>query len=450
MSSRMQNGQGISPFRWLIRLWLALTGRKIRLLHAGEMTSQGPAIFAVSHPPGLREAWLLATVFRLPVRFLLPESVVSGPLSRFVARRMGAILHESQKPVNEAALRKAIEVLAGNEALVMFADPDTTTQNPVAGLAATVAALVWRAESQHGGRRVAVHPVHFFLPQAGAASREILTYVDSPMVLAPSGPGSTLLESERQAFAAGLESRLRENAFQLRPADIDYFLADLEVTLRSGLKEEWSSLPDWKQDAEGFTLSRQVADWVRQNNYLNPSLLVTLRSSLEDYRSLQRRCALRQLEVEQAGSSLRSIWVRAMLWTETILGLPIALFGLVNHLGIGLTLFLAGSLKKESLRPRSTEWAIRGVVALVFYAVQILLVAHWWGRSAAGYYAPALPVSGAYLWRYARLVRPQGHLLLITATLPSMKRKTREYRRRLREDLDRLLSAYEEKASAIR
>ena len=48
------------------------------------------------------------------------------------------------------------------------------------------------------------------------------------------------------------------------------------------------------------------------------------------------------------------------------------------------------------IAPGRTEWTLRGAVTLGFYAVQIFLVAHWRGRAAAGYYAPTLPVSGAY------------------------------------------------------
>ena len=206
-------------------------------------------------------------------------------------------------------------------------------------------------------------------------------------------------EAESPAFAAMLESRFRENAFQLRPADMEYFLADLEEVLRTGLQEDWASRPDWKQDTDGFVLSRLVTEWVKQTNYLNPGRLVSLRKSLDDYRRLQKQCALRELQDEEEATLLHSGWRRTVRWLETLLGLPIALYGLLNHLGIALVLFLAGSFKRHNPRARTKEWTLRGAVTLGFYALQIFLVAHWRGRAAAGYYAPTLPVTGAYLWR---------------------------------------------------
>ena len=178
-------------------------------------------------------------------------------------------------------------------------------------------------------------------------------------------------DAETQAFVTALESRFQENAFQLQPADLDYFLADLEEILRTGLREDWASRPEWKQDAEGFMLSRLVTEWVNKTNYLHPGRLVTLRKSLDDYRRFQKQCALRELEVAGADSPLGSGWRRALIWVETLLGLPIALYGLLNHLLIGLVLFLTGSFKRNTSRASSTEWMLRIGVTLGFYALQI-------------------------------------------------------------------------------
>jgi hypothetical protein len=175
-----------------------------------------------------------------------------------------------------------------------------------------------------------------------------------------------------------------------------------------------------------------------------------LRKILDDYRGLQRQCALRELEVQGGDTPLGSGWQRIPLWFETLLGLPIALYGFLNHAAIALVLFLAGSFKRNSSRPRTTELMIRAGVTLAFYILQIFLVAHRWGRAAAGYYAPSLPVSGWYLWRYAGLIRPQARLLFISLTIPTLKRKIQRVRHALLNELDRTLTPIEEKTSVTR
>ncbi len=292
--------------------------------------------------------------------------------------------------------------------------------------------------------------MHLFLLESTAPSREILIYVDAVVARPKDQPATPGQDTGTPALAAALESRFQENAFQLRPADVEYFLADLEEVLRADLQEDWASRPDWKQDTEGFVLSRMVAEWVKQTNYLHPARLVGLRQSLDDYRRLQRQCALRELEVAGGDSALGVGWRRALHWAEALLGLPIALYGLLNHWAIILVLFLAGSFKRNSSRAPNTEWTIRVAVTLGFYILQIYLVGHWRGRAWAGYYAPSLPFSGWYLWRYVGLVRPQARLLFMSATIPGLIRKIDRLRHALLADLDQTLTQYEEKTSVPR
>jgi hypothetical protein len=135
-----------------------------------------------------------------------------------------------------------------------------------------------------------------------------------------------------------------------------------------------------------------------------------------------------------------------MVWLETLIGLPIALFGLLNHLLIGALLLVAGSFKKNRHRTRTTEWMVRGAVVLGCYTLQTLLVAHWWGRAGAGYYAPALLVTGAYLWRFWWLVRHQTRPLFISFNIPSLTSKAQRLRRALLEELDQTLAVCEKSA----
>ena len=95
---------------------------------------------------------------------------------------------------------------------------------------------------------------------------------------------------------------------------------------------------------------------------------------------------------------------RGVVWLESVVGFAVAFYGLVNHLVAVALLYLTGLLKKESGRDRIMEWVARGLIVLGCYAVEIFLVARYWGRRAAGLYAPTLPLSALYLWRYTWLL----------------------------------------------
>jgi hypothetical protein len=351
------------------------------------------------------------------------------------------ILYEGEKPGSEAITRDATGVLSRGEALAVFANQPAPGQGAPESPAGNAAAIAVRAETHDAGCRVAIHPVHVFLAEPGAKSREILIFVDAVIDRPQGGRTGIPADDQTQALAATLESRFRENAFQLRPSNLNYYLRDLEEVLRTGLQEDFASRPDWKQDAGDFVLSRFAAEWLKDMNYLDPGRLVSLCKSLDDYRRLQRHRALRELEIERAGLPLHPGWRRAFSWFETLVGLPVALYGFLNHLAIGFVLFLAGSFKRGNLRSVKAEWTLRGAVTLAFYALQTFFVAHQWGRAVAGYYAPSLPISGVYLWRYARSARPQARVLLASLTIPTLRRKIKRLRRALCEEVDRAVGS---------
>ena len=418
--------------RRLIRLWFALFFRKIRLLRARDVIEEGPALLAVSHPASFLDALILTTACSRPTHCLVPRKLAASPIARFLAGALGMILTDDDGPIAERELQTAMKVLAKGGALVVFASQGPKPHAAPGAFASTAAFLAGKAESQLAGRAVVVHPVHLFLPVASSQSRELLIYIDS--ALSCPAPGQE--HNDGSAWVTALEARFQENAFRLRPAELEYFLADLEKVLCVSLKEDWSSRPHWKQDTEGFVLSRFVADWAGQTNYLNPGRLVTLRQSLEDYRRHEQQRALRWFEVEAADSWIHSGLRRTIVWLETLVGLPVALYGLANHLVIGAGALLAGSFRKDSSRDPTAEWVIRGAILAVGYAVQIYLVAHRWGRAAAGYYAPSLPVSGLYLWRYAWLLQHQTRLLFSSLMIPASTRKAKRVRDAFLEEFE--------------
>ena len=438
--------------RSLVRFWFALSFHRIRLLNAQKAEEENPAIFAVSHPAGLLDALILISAFERPVHCVIEQSVIRGPMSGFLARRLGMMVFEDSGDGWRSVLPACCAALTGGRALIVFADKRTSANGKQRSVAQTVAHIAQEAEGCGPGQiEVSLFPLHLLLPVARSRSSELLIYVDSPATRGDRREGSDEASAPGlQALAAEIESRFRDNAFRLQPEDLRFFLEDLEEVLRADLAEDWASRPDWKQDTEGFRLSRLVKSWAEQVNFLNPGSLMSLRESLDSCREMRRRSALHRLEVEQAGTWLSSGIKRVPVYVESIVGLPVALYGSLNHLAILLVLYAAGSFRKYSSRDRTTEWVIRVVVVLGCYAAQVLLLAHFMGRAAAGYYAPTLPLTGAYLARYAWLLRRRTRLALLALLMPARAARARQMRKQFLDDLDRSLSLHEEMLGAPR
>ncbi len=417
--------------RGLVRLWFALSFRKIRVLHAENLAAPGPALLAVSHPASFLDALILVAAFEQPVQCLLERKFVQGLWGWALARGLGIIVFEPELSSWRPTVEACAAVLEHQGTVLAFADQRTVAPGEQAGLAVTVASIAVEAEARHAGQlHLRLFPVHLFLPVEQTQARELLVYVDSP--LAPQEvrlhAGGELAHQVR-VLAAAIEDNWRENAFRLQPHDLDEFLGDLEEVLRAELEEEWAERPNWKQTTEGFSLSHFVREWAEQLNSLNPGRLVTVRESLNTWREARRRVSLHQIEVELAGEWLKSPFRRLAVWLETLLGFLVALYGLINHLVVLLVLYLAGSFKRDTTRERNTEWAIRGGVALACYVAQTLLAAHFGGRAIAGYYLPTLPVTGAYAWRYAWLIRHRTRLAYWAARCPYETGKVRRQRK---------------------
>jgi 1-acyl-sn-glycerol-3-phosphate acyltransferase len=433
---------GYRFFRGLMRLWFGFFFRKIRLLRGEAVPASGAVLLVVSHPASFLDALILVAALERQVRCLLNKSLLRGYLRTRLVRWLGMIPYEPEGTARAGALRGAREALGRREAVVVFAEHQTAKSAESSPLGQAAATLAVEAESQHASQlHLSVFPVHMYLPVGRSQSSELLIYVNSP--LSPKeflSVGTGDLPARR--FAAALEEALEQNAFRFQPGDLRQFLADLEEVLRADLEEEWAARPHSRQKAEGFTLSEFIVGWMQQLNFLNPGRLVALRDDLDAYREERRRWALRQAEVESGGAWLQSPVLCAWYWLESLVGLPIAVYGLANHLLVWVLLFWGGLLRRESGRDRTLEWLLRAGVVLGCYAAQILLCAHWLGRATAGYYALTLPLSGAFLWHYEWLLRARTRLLILAARLPRQAAKLRRQRRRFAEELNTARDAY--------
>jgi len=436
--------RGYRFVRGLVRIWFDLVFRKIRLLRGEAVPASGAMILVVSHPASFLDALILVAALERQVRCLLDHNLLRGYWRSRLAQWLGVISYEPEGTGRATALQAAREALAQREAVVVFAEHQAVKSGNLAPVGLAAATLAVEAESQQAGQLgLSLFPVHMFLPVGRSQSSELVIHVDSPLFpkeFLSAGAGDLPI----RRLAAELEEALEENAFRLQPSDIRQFLTDLEEVLRVDLEDEWAARPRSKQKVEGFKLSEFVAEWIEQLNFLNPGRLVALRDDLDAYREERRRWSLRQAEIEAGGtwlqSPVRCIWY----WLESVVGLPIAVYGLANHLLAWVLLFWAGLLKKESERDRTLEWVLRALIVLGCYAVQIILCAYWLGRATAGYYALTLPLSGAFLWRYEWLLRARTRLLILAARLRRQGEKLRRRRRQFVEDLNQARDAYAE------
>jgi hypothetical protein len=432
---RQRVNAGYRFFRSLVRVGIRLMYRKTRRLNAGSFPGAGPVLAVVSHPAGFFEALLLVAALDRQIHCRLEKRLVRGWGKRFLAWGTGMIVEPPGERAGRGA-EAAAALLARGEAVAVFAEPASLSNGAAPGFSRATSVAAAAELLNPAGAGLPLIPVHlFFLPAGRAAGDELLIYFGRP-VDAGRFLNATDSAHRERAISAALKEACRRNVFRVQPEDLRHFLSDLEEVSKNGLSEAWSARPNWKQQPEEFRISGFVAEWVDQLNFLRPGRLVEMRERLSAYREAERRAALRRLKVETASAWISSAWRRAAAWAESVLTLPIALYGLGNHLLAAALFYAAGLSKKPSqLEPR-TRWTVGALVILVCYAGQILLCAHLWGRATAGYYALTLPVSGLELWRYDWLFRRRTSLLVLRALVPHNVRSLRRRRKQFLWEVD--------------
>jgi 1-acyl-sn-glycerol-3-phosphate acyltransferase len=442
MSEQSANSSGYVFARRLVRAWLSWIHGKIRLLRAEAMPASDPVILVGSGPAGLRQALVLVAALERPVSCLAESDQFRGFFASLVGRKLGMIPYGPSKEGRVAGLKAARERLEEGEAVAILCGESTRRPGePSMGAQMAATLALSEAQRQAGKQPLTILPTHILLPIERSPRREVFIYLGAPHLLDAASLPAERGPATRQ-IAVELEGALRENPFRLPPKDVEGFLKDLEQVLRVELEEDWAGRPDWKQKLEGFELSRFVADWLEQLGAADPGRLIALRHELDSYREERRRWSLREAEVEAAGEWFQAPLARAWYWLESIAGLPVAMYGLLNHLVTGAVLFVTGLPRKESKRDRRAEWGLRALAVLGCYLVQVLLCAHWLGRATAGYYALTLPVSGAFLWRYRWLLRSRTRLLLLSARRAAQAAALGERRRKLITELNAARDRY--------
>lgn len=423
--------------RAILRFGVWLFIPRFRPLNQEKLEQGGPAMLLITHPRSLPLALLLVAALERPVHCLLPARELRGIFRTLVGMLPGMRTYNSLPEEQDSLLTPCRSVLANEGVIALFGEQFERSDDqraPVADFAARLS-----LESILSGQSVtqpAICPVHWFLRTKRRGS-EPLMYVDGPIEVRPFLPriGENVAEAPRR-LAEVVQRAMGANVFALTETEAERFSQELQSLSREYLENQWSNRADWKQRLEDFKLSSFVRSWIDKQNRTDPARLVELREAMDSYRESRRRYSMGQLIIEHSGPWQTSSLNVAAAWVETVLGLPVAVYGLLNHIPAGGTLAASGLLKKSLKRDPKVEWLLRIFIVLSFYTIQIFLVHLEWGRAAAGYYALTLPASGAYLWRYDWLVRHRTRPLLLKALLPGRAMRLLRRRKKILETFD--------------
>jgi glycerol-3-phosphate O-acyltransferase / dihydroxyacetone phosphate acyltransferase len=358
-------------FRLFARFLVGLFYRRVEVIGRERVPATGPLVVAANHQQGLMDGLLLAATLPRRLRPIAKAPLFRYPIIGQLARLAGAIpVHRRQdegkgRVDNQAMFGAAHRALAEGEALLIFPEGVSQPEPALMPLRTGAARLVLGSSGGSGGRGG-----HATLLPVGLMFHEPGTFrVGSAVVLmvepVPTEDFDALPEEEAvRRLTARLEAALRRLIVEAR----DRHTLDLVLAAEAIWREE---APEIAADPLARTTWRQRA--ARANAYLaafEPDRLSALRERLERYVGELEGTGLTDRDLSQ-GYQLRAVLRYALRQgLALVLGLPLALWGLVNHiLPYGLTAVTVRALNPEA----DVESTYKVAVGLVVYPLCWLL-----------------------------------------------------------------------------
>jgi 1-acyl-sn-glycerol-3-phosphate acyltransferase len=367
-------------FRLLARFLAGLFYRRVEVIGRERVPATGPLVVAANHQQGLMDGILLAATLPRRLRPIAKAPLFRYPLIGQLARLAGAIpVHrrqdEGRGPVdNETMFGAAYRALAEGEALLIFPEgvsqPEPALMPLRTGAARLVLGSGGGSSGGSGGGSGGSGPRATLLP-VGLMFHEPGTFrVGSAVVLigepVPTGDFEARPEGDEtvRRLTARLDAALRRLIVEAR----DRHTLDLVLAAEAIWREE---APEVAADPLARTTWRQRA--ARAHAYLaafEPARLSALRQRLERYVGELEGTGLTDRDLSQ-GYQVRAVLRYALRQgLALVLGLPLALWGLVNHIvPYGLTALAVRGLDPEA----DVESTYKVAVGLVVYPVCWLL-----------------------------------------------------------------------------
>jgi glycerol-3-phosphate O-acyltransferase/dihydroxyacetone phosphate acyltransferase len=324
--------------------------------------ASGPLIVAANHHQGLMDGILLAAALPRRLRPIAKAPLFGYPLVGQLARLSGAIpVHRRQDEGrgsvdNQAMFSAARHALGRGEALMIFPEGMSQGEPALMPLRTGTARLLLGADRERGGR-----PATTLLP-VGLMFHEPGTFrVGSALLLVgqavPTGDLEALPPSESEQAVRQLTERLAEALGRLIVEAEDRHTLELVEAAEAIWREE---TPDAAREAKARAAWRQRA--ARAHGYLagaEPARTAALRSRLERYVKDLELAGLTNRDLSQGYGTSAVLRYGLREGLALALGLPLALWGLVNH----VVPYQATALVVRALKPEPDVLATYKVLA---------------------------------------------------------------------------------------
>ncbi len=385
-----------------------------------------PTIVVSNHPNTLLDAVGVAARVKKRVFFLANSSLFANPVAGWLLNRLYCIPimrkedAEKKQVDNNNSFQRAYDHLAGGGSIYIAPEGSSYMERRLRPIKSGTARIALGAEAHNNwGLGVTILPVGLTYSNPHKFGSRLVFNVGAPI------PVSHYQEDyEKDPVKAWtnltklLEERLKSHITDTLDDEEDDLLVKLETI-------DLSETGDFEQV---FSNTQNRTAELRS---LEETALEAIREKTNDYFQL----------LEEKRTSDKAVWLRkskalmGKFWTRLIvvlLGLPVFLFGSINHiLPFGIPALVA-RLAKLYIGYDSTVKTLTGLVTFpLFYILQYRWVANYFDTTTAVIYILTLPFIGLLAWNFGVFL----HVTLAIFNFSRLSKKGKAEILRAREDM---------------
>jgi 1-acyl-sn-glycerol-3-phosphate acyltransferase len=441
--------------RVLVKIAMAIFFQKIELRNGENVPARGPVVFVANHPNSIMDALVMGAVTRRKVNYIGHAGLFSNKLKSWFLKSCGVIPVYRREDApdkmdqNIAAFEACFQALENGETIGIFPEGTSDMLRKVKQVKTGAARIVLEAERRNRYQLgVTVLPIGLYFFSRSRFRSKVLVNVGKPIDLAPffeinerDNPAAV------QQLTAEIQRHLERLTVNIQHEELDQFVRDIEWLYRDELKAE--AFPDaqsQKSVAADFILTQKIAECVEYYSAHQPQRVREMQEKISAYKRKLNRLHLKDTMLKEK----QSLWqiFRASLGTfgKALLGLPIAVYGVVNNF---IPYLISESLAKKFIDERtkilSALFIGGGLVFILFYTVQVFAVWYFKGPVWSSLYLASLPITGLFALAYIKDIREEQERISFSFfffTNRQLFYKMRRERKLLIAEMDQIKEEY--------
>ncbi|MFQ6115381.1 MAG: lysophospholipid acyltransferase family protein, partial [bacterium] len=279
--------------RSIVKIAMAIFFQKIELRHGENVPRRGPVVFVANHPNSIMDALVMGVVTKRKVNYIGHVGLFSNKLKSWFLRSCGVIpvYRREDTPekmgLNVTAFQACYEALENGETIGIFPEGTSDMLRKVRKVKTGAARIVLEAERRnHYKLGTKVIPIGLYFFSRSRFRSKVLVNIGNPVDL---GPYFELNRKDNckavQILTEEIQQSLEELTVNIRHAELDQFVRDIEILYRDELKSEIQEIEkSSKKTLADFLITQRIAECVEYYYERKPHLVRDLQEKINVYK----------------------------------------------------------------------------------------------------------------------------------------------------------------------